>query len=347
MVVTGMNEDPLGGLKKILRQQQETMNLITFPSQMVIDQAMAPANAFQQIVKKHSLMMGLGNPPKEFLKFTNPAKDVFRISKEIAGIQGIFNQTEQIQRIIEQMYQPAISPELLESVSRNIKFPEWKPQGYFQNIDLVETFNVLDELATDLPGDSVDVASESLSDGEIQIVAEQVQFWLDGRASLSRIIEKIMANGLASTIVYGFMYDLIKLLLFIALALHAAQYQADQDAVETIQQVVKAEFGPYKVVKKYIESRQLQVSQPLGLSRTEVTVREAPGKKSAAIPGAVMPPQTVVIILASDSTKIGEKDQFKPRQNWRRISVEINGAYVEGWVPESTVPRLKSHQMSH
>lgn len=342
-----MNEDPFDAWKKILRQQQEMMNLMTFPSQTLIDQVMAPSNAIQQLGKQQSLMMDLANPLKEFLKFADPAKDAFRISREMARNQGIFNQTEQIQKIIGQMYQPAINPELFASIFHEIKPPDWQSHNYFQNIDFAETLDVLDELGTDLPEETDNVTSVSLSEGEIQLVTEQVQTWLEGKASLNRIIEKIMSNGIASIIVSGIIYDLIKFLFLMIVAFYVGQYQADLEAVETIQQVVNTESGSYNVVKKNIESRQLQVSQPVGLSRIEVIVREAPGKKSAAIPGAVIAPQTAVIILASDPAKIGEKDQYKPRQNWRRIFIEINGSYVEGWVPESTIPRLKFQQMAH
>lgn len=345
-----MNEDPFEGLRKILLQQQEMLNLITVPSQTYIDQILIPTNAIHQLTKQHLSVIDLGSPLKEFLKFADPTKDVFQISKEMTRIHSMFNQTELIQQIAPQKYQPAISPELFESISSKIKFPEWQYQDYFRNIDLVESIDTLDELAMDLSLESEQIDKGSFSDDQLQFISENIEFWLNGNFSLRSIVARIKGNGVASTILYGYIVKILGWLFVIAIMLDEQRLNADREIVGTIQQFVETTVTSdtsYQVIKKYMETEQLKVSQPLALSRTEVILRQAPGKKAAAIPEATIPPQTVVVILASNPAKVGEKNQFKPAKNWRRVSVEINGSYVEGWVPESTVPRLKYQQITH
>jgi len=72
----------------------------------------------------------------------------------------------------------------------------------------------------------------------------------------------------------------------------------------------------------------LFASRSLGLTRKEVRLREGRYKTAPMVVDGVVGQKTVVLMLDL-------------KNNWRQVEVKINGTFGQGWVPESTITRLR------
>ena len=200
------------------------------------------------------------------------------------------------------------------------------------NFNLSQSIAEMSELSQEVqeePESLKESIFQDYSEEHIQFILDSLEEWLEGSISFKSTLERVKGNrfiyDLMKTIVYGTIFQLICIFAFI----DDPQIQQDREVLETVQHYMETEVTVYQQYKKYFaNSEEAFASRSLGLTRKEVRLREGRSRTAPMVVDGVVGQKTVVLM-------------FEVKNNWRQVEVKINGTFVKGWVPESTITRLK------
>ncbi|WKA60329.1 hypothetical protein QWY16_09560 [Planococcus shenhongbingii] len=203
------------------------------------------------------------------------------------------------------------------------------------NVDftLSESLKIVDEFANEIQ-DEVDTFdhtdSVTYSEEEIQFITQSLENWLKGSINLKDTLQKIKGNiwalALVTTIVISAFTHAVNILLIF----DDYQIQQDRKTMESIETYLETNVLTYKLYKNISNVEKLHTIYPMGFTRTDTYLRNGRAKTAPVITDGFVGQKTLVLMLDR-------------KNNWRKVEVKINGTYLQGWVPESTIIRLKKY----
>lgn len=168
------------------------------------------------------------------------------------------------------------------------------------------------------------------TDEQIQFIVKSLENWLNGSISLKNTLQKIKGSKWAFAFVQTVVFTTAIHLFNIFLIIDDYQIQQDRKTLESVETYLETSVLTYKLYKNIINQEKLNTFHPAGFTRTDTYLRKGTAKTAPVIPNGFVGQKTLVLMLDR-------------KNNWRRVEVKINGTYLQGWVPESTIIRLKQN----
>lgn len=299
---------------------------------------------FESVYKSLSVA---NEPYASILRSVNQQFASFQQLEKITAVAQSLRELYAQQELLSRSFKNTIDPAIFKSLEKGLRLPASDFSNHFQNIDWLDSLSTLEKAARNISVEEAEesVAPEKYSEEQLQFIQESVESWLNGTFNLGEVFDRIKANKFVSSVFHTIVIMLLYHSLCFALSYEEQRLQKDYNIVEAFQHYAETSIPTYQVLKNYIEREQPSTSRPLGISRTEIKLREGPGKTTPIVPEATVAKHAIVFILETDPSCAERVMSYKPKKNWRRVSVNINGTFVEGWVPESVIQRIHFHPL--
>lgn len=267
--------------------------------------------------------------------------------ERITGLGLPMKKIFQQQEVIGQLFKTGVDLGAFQSIAQGLLPIDQHMNIPLQKIDWSESFKAVEDLTKALKREDREEKNQDIvepSDEEIEAIAGHVEAIMTGKQSIRQFFNPAKIGGLVlggillEELISSIFWALITSLMILA----NEEFDINRQSVARIQEAVIAEIRPLKALDHLLKEEEITISQPIGFSRTEQSLRQGPSKTAPVVPDAIMKPQTVVFVLTTNPSDFERKHPYKPKKNWRRIGVDLNGTYVEGWVLESAVQRIQS-----
>ncbi|MDW0109413.1 SH3 domain-containing protein [Sporosarcina aquimarina] len=100
--------------------------------------------------------------------------------------------------------------------------------------------------------------------------------------------------------------------------------------MESIETYLETSVLTYKLYKNLRNVEKLNTFHPIGFTRTNTYLRDGKSMTAPVVTNGFVEQKTLVLMLDR-------------KNNWRKVEVKINETYLQGWVPESAIIRLKKY----
>jgi len=203
-----------------------------------------------------------------------------------------------------------------------------------RDFTLSDSLKIVDEFANEIQ-DEVNTFehtdSVTYSEEEIQFITQNLENWLKGSLNLKDTLQKIKGNIWALALVTTIVFSAFTHGANILLILDDYHIQQDRKTMESIKTYLETNVLTYKLYKNISNVEKLNTVHPIGFTRTDTHLRTGTAKTTPAITDGFIRQKTLIL-------------ELDRKNNWRKVEVKVNGTYLQGWVPESTIIRLKKYE---
>lgn len=197
----------------------------------------------------------------------------------------------------------------------------------YSNVDLTESSKVLEELSEEIEVERTEI--KEYSEEQLQVLDDALSMWVQGKMSMRKLVDYFKEHQIQGAFILFLLNHIFQILVIVGY-----QIEHDQPVVKVVQEYVKEEVYPFNLYIKYMKKEKLSTVNDLGLTRKPVQMREGRCKTAPIVSHGKLKEKTVVYM-------------YEAKNGWRKVEIKINETFVKGWIPESSVNRLKQGQLEH
>ena len=216
----------------------------------------------------------------------------------------------------------------ISSSYENIVF---QPNAENEKFGISDSLTAIDEMLNEIKGE-MEVQEETnlsdYSDEQVQFILKSLEDWLEGSIGFKSTLKRIKGSTWASNLMYTLIISAAFHIVHILLIIDDYKFQQDRIVLESIQTHLETNVLTFKLVKNLMNQDKINTYHSMGFNRTDITLREGRSKTAPVVINGVIGQKTLVLML-------------ERKNNWRKVEVKIKGTYLQGWVPESSITRLK------
>ncbi|WP_404338038.1 hypothetical protein [Planococcus rifietoensis] len=198
------------------------------------------------------------------------------------------------------------------------------------NFDLSKSVSEMEELAEEVAdAETRETDIEIFSEEQLDFILSSLEEWLEGKISFKNTLDRVKGSKIVYEVMKAIVFSFIMQITGVIGILDDPKIHQEREIVKSVQQYMDSKVTLYSQYKKYYaNSEDWLTYRSIGLTRTEVKLRKGRSRTAPLATEEVLSKKTAVLM-------------FELKNNWREIEVEVRGTYIRGWVPESTITRLK------
>ena len=265
----------------------------------------------------------LGITPSQMVGLSGLSASVARLAIDVAGLRTAMLKAANLG------LKASLFDDMINTYQSSILDSEIPKEEF----TLSESLKVVDEFVNEIQ-DEVDTLGQTdfvtYSEEEIQFIAQSLENWLRGSINLKDTIQKIKGSFWAAALVTTIVFTAFTHIVNILLILDDHQIQQERKTMESIETYLETSVLTYKLYKNLRNVEKLNTFHPIGFTRTNTYLRDGKSKTAPVVTDGFVEQKTLALMLDR-------------KNNWRKVEVKINETYLQGWVPESAIIRLKKY----
>lgn len=310
-----MYKDPFDEIRKIMNQQKEIMDSVRINP---ISDAFSDYYEQQKIFKS-----SIADATNSLNAFQNNSYIIANVVKQLEIPKDIMSLITNDTRDFKN--------NLMNLTMKN-NFQQLNFNSLYNKIDWDESNQIIKELSKEANEEIIiekeDPSTKEYTDQQVGFIRDSLDQWIKGSIDLSKLVE-YLKTSIKASIILCVLHHVFNILIIIG---YHNMVENDQPTVDIVQEYIKEEVYPFKLYTKYMVQEKLVTVNKVGFTRNDVYIREGRCKSAPVKSPGKLEKKTVVYM-------------FETKNGWRRIEVKIDDTFEQGWVPESSIIRLKQNQL--
>jgi len=313
-----MYKDPFDEIRKIMNQQKEIMDRVRINP---IRDALSDYYEQQKIFKS-----SIADATNSLNTFQNNSYIIADVVKQLEIPKNIMS------LVTNDIRDFHFKNNLMNLTMKN-NLQQLNFTSLYNKIDWHESNQIIKELSKEANEETIieeeDPSTKEYTDQQVDFIRESLERWINGSIDLSKLVEYLKTSSIKASIILYVLHHVFNILMIIG---YHNMVENDQPTVDIVQEYIKEEVYPFKLYTKYMVQEKLITVNKVGFTRNNVYIREGRCKSAPVKSPGKLEKKTVVYM-------------FETKNGWRRIEVKIDDTFVQGWVPESSLIRLKQNQL--